>query len=172
VTAVSDDMMLHCLVVYYSRSGTTRAAARAIADGLHCSVEEIVALRRRPGVLGYLQATLDSARRRGAAVAPDLHNPGTFDLVIVGSPVWDLSVSSPVRTYLARHRGHFRGVAFFCTQRTGGAPRAFRQMAQLAGRRPVALLALEAGDVKRGRYPAMGRFLDQARNAVGVASGA
>ena len=170
---MSDGMMLHCLDVYYSRNGTTRAAAQAIANALHCSVEEIIALRRRRGVGGYLQATLDTALRRGAAVAPDLHNPRTFDLVIVGSPVWHRSVSSPVRTYLARHRGHFREIAFFCTQRAQGATRAFGEMAELAGRAPVTVLALEVRDVKRRRYPAaMRRFVQQVRDAVGVASGA
>jgi flavodoxin len=40
------------LVVYYSRTGTTRKVAEAIAGILRCDIEEVVDTKKRSGILG------------------------------------------------------------------------------------------------------------------------
>ena len=52
------------LVAFHSRSGTTRRIARAIADSLEADVEEIIDLKARAGLFGYLGAGHDAIRRR------------------------------------------------------------------------------------------------------------
>ncbi len=138
------------LVVYYSRTGTTRRLAGAISAAIPCDVEEIFDTRNRVGVLGYLRSGFDALLRRRTVLEPTRYDPAFYDLLIVGTPVWNASVSAPVRTYLTTQKGRIKQVAFFCTCGGVGADRAFRQMTDVCGVEPRDVLAVRQIDVERG----------------------
>jgi flavodoxin len=140
------------LVVYYSRTGTTKQVADAISTTFGCDVEEIVDTRNRQGVLGYLRAALDAGFRRLTTLKPTRYDPAAYDLVVAGTPVWNGSLSPPVRTYLTMHKGRLKHVAFFCTYGGSGGRRAFRQMADACGIKPLDLLDIREADVKHGEH--------------------
>jgi flavodoxin len=132
---------MRILVVYYSRSGTTRDLASAIARTLGADVEALVDDTPRSGRLGYLRCGLDSLLERDAPIRPATKDPRDYDLVVVGTPVWAANVSSPVRAYLHAMRGRLTRVAFFCTMGGSGDARVFRKMEALCGASVVARLA-------------------------------
>jgi menaquinone-dependent protoporphyrinogen IX oxidase len=80
-----------------------------------------------------------------------VRQPSAYDLVIIGSPIWNISLSSPVRTYFRQHRRDLRDVAFFCTCGGSGVDRVFKQMTEEAGQRPVALLAVREAELDSSR---------------------
>src|SRR3974390_2834355 len=107
------------LVIYYSRTGTTREVARSLTAALQCDSEEIVEDGSRRGMLGYLRSLLGALRQSPARIAAAGKDPSSYDLIVIGTPVWAWSVSSPVRAYLIGNRARLPAVAFFCT--LGGA---------------------------------------------------
>jgi hypothetical protein len=120
--------------------------------------EEIVDPTHRSGVFGYQRSGFQAFFRRLAPIAPPAHDPCAYDLVVVGTPIWDMSVSSPVRSYLRRYRFALPTVACFCTCGGVGSERAFRQMTEESGREPVARLVVtehDLGDSRRCRRPLM-----------------
>lgn len=149
------------LVVYYSRSGTTREVARALSAALQCDTEEIVETRDRGGAFGYLRSLIEARRRRAAAtVQPTKQDPSVYHLVVIGSPVWVWSVSSPVRAYMETNRTRFPAVAFFCTCGGAGAESAFAQMRELAGKAPRARAFFTARQVASRRLePRLSEFV-------------
>jgi flavodoxin len=153
------------LVVYYSRTGATRALARAIRDELGCAIERIAEHRSRRGALGYLRSAFDATFRRPAVLRPMDQDANDFDLVVVGTPIWNASVSSPVRTYLAANRDHMRRIAFFCTYGGRGSAHALRQMEAIAGQPPVVTLALRTDEVARGAAAKVRSFANALRSA-------
>jgi flavodoxin len=140
------------LVVYYSRSGTTRKVAEALAEMLGGDVDEIVEIRGRSGMFGYLRSLVEARRQISSPIGPEKRDPSAYDLVIVGTPVWAWSVSSPVRAYLMATRERLPNAAFFCTLGGAGDARAFAQMQSIASRVPRAVCAIAARDVASGRY--------------------
>ncbi|HLN07613.1 MAG TPA: flavodoxin [Xanthobacteraceae bacterium] len=148
------------LIVYYSRSGTTRKVAKSLAAALTCDSEEILDLKSRTGFLGYMRSLLEARRQTPAAIAAPVRNPSSYDLIIIGTPVWVWSVSSPVRAYLAANKARLPAVAFFCTLGGAGSDHAFAQMQDLAGKSPRACLGLTARDAAAGGYePRLARFV-------------
>ena len=75
-----------------------------------------------------------------------------YDLVVIGTPVWAWSLSSPVRAYLLANKSRLPAVAFFCTLGGAGSDRAFDQMQQVTGKRPVGCLSVTAGEVATAAY--------------------
>lgn len=139
------------LVVFYSRSGTTRAVAKDLSAKLGSSIDEIVEPRSRNGFLGYSRSIIEARRRQCADIAPEKFDPSSFDLVVIGTPVWAWSVSSPVRAYLAANRDRLPEVAFFCTLGGNGSETAFAQMQSIVGKPPRATCAITAREVASGR---------------------
>ena len=154
------------LVVLYSRTGTTKIVGTKISEMLHCDVEELVDRRRRTGLVGYLRSSLDATLRRRTRLAPTSFNPAEYDLVIIGTPVWNASVSAPVRTYLAENYGRMRRIAFFCTHGGKWSERALAQMERICRKKPVTTLVLRTAEVSRGGIDAKIRtFVETARAA-------
>jgi flavodoxin len=138
------------LLIYYSQSGTTRRIAESIAARLSCDVEDLVLIH---GGGGFLRSVVQALWRRPAAIAPAKKDPQSYDLVVIGTPVWAWSVSSPVRAYLMAQRSCLPALAFFCTMGSRGSKGAFTAMEALAGKAPLARCAVTAPDVASGRYP-------------------
>ena len=136
--------------------------ADAIAGKLGCAVEELIDTRRRTGLVGTIRAAIDAWRGRLTVLAPIRHQPSEYDLIVVGSPVWDLRLPPAIRTYLASYRTELPQVAFFCTEATAGAGRVFTEMTTVGGRAPLAVLAVHADEVARSAYLRdVGEFVDE-----------
>lgn len=150
------------LIVYYSRSGTTRKLATAISEALQCETEEIYDRKSRHGIVGYGRSLIDALRRRPAAIVPAAHDPGAYDLVVIGTPVWAGTMSSPVRSYLTAHQARLKDAAFFCTLGGRGSETAFAHMQALAGKAPRACCAVTAREIGAGRYaPQVAQFVKE-----------
>ncbi len=139
--------MSRILVAYYSRTGTVREVARRLATALGADIEEIADPTPRAGVLGFMRSGFEARRRRIPAIAPSDRNPADYDLVVIGTPVWAMSVSSPVRAYLQRHRSDLRATALFCTCRGMGGRQVLAQMQELSGLEPAARMVLREDDI-------------------------
>ena len=154
------------LVVYYSRSGRTRRVAKALAGRLNSSFEEIVETRGRDGFLGYLRSIIEARRKQSADIAPARNDPSTFDLVVIGTPVWAWSVSSPVRAYLAANKNRLPEVAFFCTLGGKGSETAFAQMQSIVGKPPRATCAITG---REAYGPKLATFAEALRTPASTA---
>lgn len=138
------------LVVHYSLGGSTRRVAGAIAEALGADVEELHDVADRRGIAGYLRCGLEVLLQASVELHPPRRDPADYDLVVVGSPVWVSSPSTPVRTYLWLERERLPAVAFFVTLGGSGAERALGLMRELAGKAPAATLAVRGAELGAG----------------------
>jgi len=134
--------MARTLVVCFSRTGHTRWIAERLAQRLDADLDVITEKTSRRGLRGYLRSGYEATFEREAPIDAGVFDPARYDLVVIGTPVWNASVSSPVRTYLQRHRHAFKAVAFFLSFGGRGEAKVFRQMHQAAGRSPLGTLAI------------------------------
>ncbi|WP_250536103.1 hypothetical protein [Caballeronia sp. AZ10_KS36] len=137
--------MSKVLVVCYSRTGKTRALGEALAARLQADLEVITEPVDRSGVLGFVRAIFDTVFARPVQLHAGCRDATAYELVVIGTPVWAGTVSAPVRAWLALNRRKLPYVAFFCTENARGETTAFRNMATLAGKQPVARCAIKQG---------------------------
>ena len=142
--------MSKILVVYFSRTGTTENVATAIAHELGCDIERIAEDRSRAGIIGWLRSGYEATRGKvGPIHAPRL-NPADYDLVVIGTPIWNQSPSTPIVSYVRTHRKSLAAVAFFCTCDGRGEEAVFAKLAHETGIDPLAVLGLKRGQVEKG----------------------
>lgn len=137
------------LVVYYSRSGSTRKVAEELKAHLGADIEEITEPKGRGGPLGWLKSGRESTNGAVVPIDAPRADPSAYELVVVGTPTWAGNVSSPVRSYLANMRDKLSRVAFFCSM-DGNSGETFRTMEGLACKQPVATAEITSADVKTG----------------------
>lgn len=143
--------MAGILIVYFSRTGVTETVARELARGLGADLEPLTPDRSYPGAGGFLRGVFESLRRVSPPIASG-RNPQDYALVVIGSPVWAGRLAPPVRTWLRRHRGHFRDLAAFCTSGSGAAnAQLFQEIETLSEAFLRHTLSLSQGDVQSGR---------------------
>jgi flavodoxin len=104
------------LVVYYTRTGQTKGVAEDIAKRLGCDIEEIFDTKKRGGPLGFLSAGKDAGDESLTKIVEPKFDPSTYDLVIIGTPVWNNTISTPIRTYISMKKDKIANAAFFITQ--------------------------------------------------------
>jgi len=153
------------LVVVYSRTGNTFSVARRIAEDLEANLEVIDDKTNRKGVLGFLRSGYEALMRKIPTIADPKQNPGDYDLVIIGTPIWAGRMSSPIRAYLTRFNDRFKQVAFFATSGTGSHVKAFEEMAEISGTKPVATMELTMEQLKRGGdWESIKSFIEKVRS--------
>lgn len=144
--------MSNTLVVYYSLSGYTQKVAEAIAAACDADIEAIEDVKSRSGILGYLRSVREALSKRLADIQPVNKDPGHYDLLILGTPVWAGNISSPLRSYVEQQKNTFNQVAFFCTQGSSGADKVLQKMAELSAKEPAATLVLNDSEIKKQAY--------------------
>jgi flavodoxin len=112
------------LVVYYSRTGKTRFVAEKVALDLKADVEEVVDLKNRSGRFGFLKAGYDATRGNETEIGKTQNSPSDFELIVVGTPVWNSRPSPAISTYLKQNGFAGKKVAVFCTNEGLGEEKA------------------------------------------------
>ncbi len=111
-----------CLVVYYSKTGNTKAMAESIAAGMGADLCEVNELGK-PSV-----------------------EPTGYGLVVVGTPVNGFSPSIPIKSYLAEYGAKLPVVAFYATYRLHPMG-TFSAMEKLAGKKAKASEKFKENDI-------------------------
>jgi multimeric flavodoxin WrbA len=115
-------------------------------------MDEIIDTVKRSGPGGYLTSGKQATKRELTKIEPAKKDPSQYDIVIIGTPVWALTISTPVRTYLTENKGKLGKVAFFLTFGGFGAESAFHELEDLCGKKATGTLAVNSTSIKEGSY--------------------
>lgn len=139
------------LIVFYSRTGTTKRVAESISNLLKCDVEEIVEAKDRKGPLGYIKSGFDAMSKKLTMIKEIKYEPSSYDIIIIGTPIWGGTMSTPIRTYISQYKNVFKKVAFFCTGESENG-KIFNDMEALCGKEPVQVLSVKPKEVMNGEH--------------------
>ena len=91
------------LIVYYTRTGNSRYVAETIASQLGADIEEVIDLKKRSGILGWLSGGKDAKQGKETEIAPTQKNPADYDLIVIGTPIWAGKPTPAINTYLKKN---------------------------------------------------------------------
>ncbi len=140
------------LIVYYSWSGWTRLVAVALAGELGADIEEIRCGRYSPGFWGRMRAILDGWQGDLPQIEPLSHLPSSYDLVVIGGPIWVFRPATPLQSFLRQESSKLPEVAFFLTHGGSAGKQSLREMQTLAGKAPVGTIVIRDIDIKNGTF--------------------
>ncbi|MFW9985430.1 MAG: flavodoxin family protein [Candidatus Odinarchaeota archaeon] len=152
------------LVIYYSRTGTTKRIGEKIAASLVADLDEILDQKSRKGVIGWLRAGRDSQTDKMTEIKVQ-KNPNDYDMIIIGTPIWANNFTPAVRTYLTQFSLKGKKVAFFTTQGGDEPIDALAEMKEMVTESDIiATLSIKQDFVKANNYEAqLSAFLEHLR---------
>ena len=105
------------LVVYYSLSGNTRAAARRIAQALRADLMEVRTLKTYPDDYDVLLGIGEKEVKSGCMpqIAPLTYDANEYDTIVLGSPVWWGTYAPALKKFLSSVRWKGKKVYPFAT---------------------------------------------------------
>jgi flavodoxin len=106
---------MRTLVIYYSRSGKTKFVASKLAEKLGADIEEVIDRKNRKGLIGFILAGRDATRGVKTEIEETRYSPKNYDLIALGTPIWNSRPTPAIRTYLAKNDLSGKKVALFCT---------------------------------------------------------
>ncbi len=109
------------LVIFYSLTGNTRSIAEMIREKTGGDVFEIETVKDYPadysGIIAEAKRELETGELPALKKSPP--DMSSYDLVLVGSPVWWYTVSTPVMSFLKQADFAGKKVSAFCTHEGG-----------------------------------------------------
>lgn len=147
--------MSNVLISYYSRSGTTRQAAKQLQHLTGWSIGEVSDVRPRTGLGGDLRCVIESLLKRSAPFAYEGPELAKVDRLVILAPIWAGRLASPMRGFLRLLYGDSSPrpaceVSLVCVMSRQGAFNAADEVATIVGRAPMPVLALRQADVLSG----------------------
>ncbi|MFH1840664.1 MAG: hypothetical protein ABH807_00695 [Candidatus Shapirobacteria bacterium] len=145
---------MRILVAFYSRTGTTKKIALKLAEKLKADILEILCPSIGLGPVGYLKAGRSTMLKIFVPIQFSTKDRvlTNYSLVIIGTPIWAFTLSSPIKTFLTQNKKKFNKVAFFVTYHSSGVDKTFTDMAKIIDQKPIATLALTAPKVWQEKF--------------------
>ena len=159
------------IIYYYSRSGTTKKIAKELAKKLGCDAEMVDDGINRTGFFGFIRSGFQATRKKTFPLKPLAHMPSDFDLIIIGTPIWGGTMSSPVLSLIRANKKKIKAAAFFSTAGDVKERQCFARMEDALGKPPVAKLHLGKQDIKDGYANKMKKFLGAIKDHEGRTKG-
>lgn len=138
---------MNALVIYYSRTGTTKRLARMISKRLNCDCEEIRSTDSYRGIFGYIKAGRQAVSSTLPSLCPLEHDPAAYEKVILGTPVHASRMAAPVRSFLTSNKDKLKNLALFITHQGSECGSTARSIEDLVGTKTVAQLCVRSSEL-------------------------
>ena len=124
-----------------------------MAKLLNADLEEIIDTKKRTGWMWYLIAGKDAAQKKLTKIQDIIHEPSDYDLVCIGTPVWDFTMSAAIRTFLTNYEKKLpASPIFFCTQASSWADSTIQEMANIIGKKPLTSIVCTSKEINKNTY--------------------
>ena len=137
------------LIVFYSRTGTTKSAAEILAKEMNADVDEITDKINRKGVVGYLKSGRDALRRKLTEIDPTKKDPQQYDMIVLGTPMWAGNMCSPIRTYLTKNKIENKKIGILITHGGSSVEKIVKEIGELTQKSELTgHLAIKTREIK------------------------
>jgi len=155
---------LKLLIVYFTRSGNTERVVKKIHESVGGDVELITESMNRKGIIGWLKTGSSNSKREVGPIGETQYEPVDYDLVILASPIWAGTVSSPMRGYITKNREKLIRTAVFLSNDSGVVENAFVEIRELLINPPLVEGSLQRSKIKSEFESTVNAFIGDISN--------
>jgi flavodoxin len=107
------------LVVYYSWTGNTEVAAKAIAAETSAELRALKEAKERRKASGFLSAAFGALTGSKASLKDPDYSTDAYDTIFIGTPIWAIHSTPPINTWIYNASLLNKNVYLFTTNASG-----------------------------------------------------
>ncbi len=135
------------LIVFYSKTNITKELAEDIFqklsdNNIYSKMDIIIDKKNRKGVFGFIIGGRDAMKKNLTEITYNISDVSTYDMVLIGTPVWANTLTPAVRTYLEKNKQSFKRVSFFSTAGGEKFEKTFKDMQDIIDVKPESMLGI------------------------------
>lgn len=104
------------LIVYYSRTWTTKKVAQTLSNKINADLFEIIDKKDRRWAIWWIVSGKDATLKSTTEIENININLEDYELVIIWTPVRAWLMTPAVRTFIQMNKGKLKKIAVFATQ--------------------------------------------------------
>lgn len=133
------------LIAYYSHSGNNEKLAYYLKDKLKCSIYKITEVKKRKTI----SILADFLFKRSTKLIDTNLSTDEFDIVILVSPIWGSTISTPIRMFLEKEKENIKRFGFisFCNGESGQKEKLIKELTYIVGKAPAACTELSINEL-------------------------
>ena len=144
------------LIVYYSRTGNSEIIAKDLQNKLGCDTDKIEYANKKR--VSFLGALFEAFGKKTKAITGAEHNPGDYEKIIFITPVWAGAMSTPIRSYMAKHKANIKSYSLIAALTKDGFEYTIKDAVQIMQAEPTVSEQYLDSQIKSGEYD-LGKFL-------------
>ena len=152
------------LIAYFTRSGNTERVVKKIHESVGGDVELLNESVDRKGIIGWLKTGSSNSKREVGQIGETQYDPLDYDFVILASPIWAGTMSSPMRGYITKNREKLSRTAVFLSNDSGGVENAFVEIRELLVNPPLVEGSLQRSKIKSEFESTVNTFIGDISN--------
>ncbi len=126
------------LTVYYSNIGNTKYVAQNVNSIIGGDIKEIQLIEKYPDNVFKMSKLVRKQIKDDYLPKIEDIDISSYDIVFVGSPIWNLSISLPVKSFLKNNNFENKTIIPFFTYSGGaGKNKVFREIESLANTKEI-----------------------------------
>ena len=110
------------LIAYYSNGGNTKSVANNLQSVIGADIKEIKLIEKYPDNVFKMSKLVREQIKEGYIPETENINISDYEIIFIGSPVWNLSLSLPVKSFLKNNNFENKTLIPFFTY-SGGVNR-------------------------------------------------
>jgi flavodoxin len=163
--------MQKTLLVYYSLSGNTKKVAEEMVRIGGWDIGVIKDTDPRKGTWGYMRSALETLFKMNPAIDYIGNDPGAYDTLVLGSPIWVGRLASPMSSFAHQYKDKLKNIACFCTMGGTDSKNWQAQLASVYGQTPTQSLALQEKEAaSEAAREKMNFFVNSINNRLRIAA--
>ncbi|MHB9155395.1 MAG: flavodoxin family protein [Endomicrobiales bacterium] len=148
------------LVVYYSYSGDTEAAALSLAAEIQADTVKVEDVKRPSILKAFLSGALAAHKGRAWPIKPVIADLAAYDRVFIGAPVWWSLCAPEINAFIDQASLSGKQVVVFVTMAGSNPAAALKALAarvEAKGGKTVSSFSIKTGGKKKDAVAALAR---------------
>ena len=138
------------LLVYYSRTGKAEMLAKKLQEKLKCDTDIIDYAEKER--ISFLGAAMESMKKATVPIKGDDHSPESYERIVFVTPIWKGSLSTPVRSYIQKHKSKIRLYSLIAVSGKVGFEGTLKEAKDIFGKEPYASAHYTSAQIANGSY--------------------
>ncbi|MCT4633935.1 MAG: hypothetical protein N4A76_14525 [Firmicutes bacterium] len=144
--------MTEDLIIFYSRTGSTRTVAEKLKELLDCDIIEITDKKPRRGFLKAIGCSIDAIKKNLTDIEYNKKDLKKYNRIFIMTPIWASNIPPAIRTFLTLEKSDILNYKLILTYKGSDINKPIKEISEILDTYPSNTFDIIHKDIKSGSF--------------------